>query len=397
MWFKRDLYNTLGQIAVLPIKVLKGPRQVGKTSLLEQLSQYRSLYFDDLSTRHAAQNDPRGFFDQFSEPLLLDEATLAPEIFPELKRRVDEERRTTRKAEASLMQAPRSGIDIWITGSNQTLLQRSVRESLAGRASYFDLNTLSIHELGRPKLPDLLFKGGWPELHAHPKIPTIHYLNDLIATFIEKDIVSAAGIEKRAAFSRALQLCSTRIGQLFNASDIAKAVSVDVTTVQSWVSITEQNGILRTLLPFHSNLNQRLIKSPKIYFEDTGLACRFQGWTEYAALAASPSDRASPRKHRISRNYPILSGPRRKGRGFYLRNKEKVEIDFLIRLSNQRYVAAEVKATPEDFSTAQIALLESIDVNVIDRWVLSPQGGTSFPRAVGVAFGEIWDRLAAVG
>jgi predicted AAA+ superfamily ATPase len=391
MWFKRDFLKNLGGFSALPVKVLKGPRQVGKTSLLEHLARYRTLYFDDLAVRRSAQENPRLFFDQFQGPLLLDEATLAPEIFPELKRRVDASRKSTRENPGKPAEA--NEIDVWITGSNQTLLQKSVRESLAGRASYFDLNTLSIHELGDPTLSDLLFKGGWPALHAHPELKPGPYLNDLISTFIEKDIVSAAGIEKRAAFSRTLQLCAARVSQLFNASDIAKSVGVDVTTVQSWVSIAEQNGILRSLRPYHTNLNKRLIKSPKVYFEDVALATRFQGWTEFEPLFFSPVIGQLMESIALAEIVRFFQNRGEKPEIFYLRNKERVEIDFLIQLPNQRFIAAEVKSTPEDMTPAQQTLLDSIGVNVVEKWVLSPQGGIRFARAESVAFREIWGRL----
>src|SRR5690606_24974519 len=124
-------------------------------------------------------------------PVILDEAALAPELFPEMKRRVDEFRRNRETA---------TPIDIWITGSNQTLLARNVQESLAGRASFFDLNTLSLHELGDVDFGTYLMKGGWPELHLENPPKVDRYLNDLISTFIEKDIVATAGIEKKDAF-----------------------------------------------------------------------------------------------------------------------------------------------------------------------------------------------------
>ncbi len=98
-------------------------------------------------------------------------------------------------------------------------------------------------------------------MYATPEINTVNYLNDFIATFIEKDIISAAGIEKKAAFTKALQLAAGRVGQLINYSDIAKNIGVDVTTLQSWVALLEENGILRIVHPFFSNLNQRLIKA----------------------------------------------------------------------------------------------------------------------------------------
>lgn len=394
MWFKRDFSEKITTLSALSIKILKGPRQVGKTSLLESLGRYHSIYFDDLAVRQRAQSDPKLFFDQFSGPLLLDEATLAPEIFPELKRRVDEERRKRRSAtfEASQSDAANK-IDIWITGSNQTLLQKSVRESLAGRASYFDLNTLSIHELGLPSLSDLVLKGGWPELHANSGLKPVSYLNDLIATFIEKDIVTAAGIEKRASFSRTLQLCAARVGQLFNASDIAKSIGVDLTTVQSWVSIAEQNGILKTLLPYHNNLNKRLIKSPKIYFEDTALATRFQGWTDFEPLFLSPAFGPLIENLALSEITRFFQNRGERPEIFFLRTKEKVEIDFLIRLPNQKCVVAEVKATPEDLTRNQLALLDAIEETVVARWILSPRGGPRLANTECVAFSEIWKRL----
>ena len=145
MWIQRDLLKFLWQSKsrTLPIKILRGPRQVGKTSLLHHLGTHKLILFDDLGIRNLAQENPALFFEQFKGPLILDEATLAPQIFPELKRRVDIERRGQQETENA------SSIDIWITGSNQTLLQKAVRESLAGRANYFSLNTVHKNVLKR--------------------------------------------------------------------------------------------------------------------------------------------------------------------------------------------------------------------------------------------------------
>jgi predicted AAA+ superfamily ATPase len=148
-------------------------------------------------------------------------------------------------------------------------------------------------------------------------------------------------------------------------------------------------------MPYYSNLNQRLIKSPKIYFEDTGLASRFQGWTDYRALSASPLSGQLLENLALAEIVRFFQGRGERPEIFFLRTKEKVEIDFLIRLPNQRFVAAEVKASAEDLSAAQVALLDSVGINVIDRWVLSPKGGPSFPRSISVSFGEIWSRLSS--
>ncbi|MFZ4773547.1 MAG: ATP-binding protein [Chlamydiia bacterium] len=394
MWIKRDFlqFLQLQKGKGLPVKVLRGPRQVGKTSLLHHLKTHKLILFDDLGIRSLAESNPSLFFDQFSGPVILDEATLAPQIFLEIKKRVDEERRHFQETGQPIE------LDIWITGSNQTLLQKTVRESLAGRAHYYSLNTLSIHEWESTferkfLISDFFMKGGWPELYASADLNPVHYLNNFITTFIEKDIVSAAGIEKKGAFSKALQLISGRVGQMFNASDIAKNVGVDTTTLQNWIALFEQNGILKTLPPYFSNLNQRLIKTPKLYFEDIGLAVRLQGWSEFEPLLLSPyfgSLLENLALIEISRFFMNKGEPIEV---YFVRSKEAVEIDFLLQLSNQRFIAIEVKTTPVDFTTQQIRLLESLELNVVDKWVVSNKKIHDFPHARVVCFDQIFDTL----
>lgn len=397
MWIKRDLIKFLEDAKGenLPVKVLRGPRQVGKKSLLAHLKTHKLILFDDLGIRKLAEEAPALFFDQFTGLLILDEATMAPEIFPELKKRVDEQRRNYRETGTPI------ALDIWITGSNQTLLQKAVRESLAGRANYYLLNTLSVHEIqasyGDYSLEDLFMKGGWPELYASPQLNAVQYLNDFIATFIEKDIVVAAGIEKRAAFSKALQLIAGRLGQLFNASDIAKNIGVDTSTLKAWVGIFEQNGILRTVSPFHSNLNQRLIKTPKIYFEDIGLAVRLQGWSEYEPILPSPYFGS------LFENLVLIEISRFfTNRGalpdiFCLRSKDQVEVDFLVQLPNQRFLAIEVKTTPTDFTARQLKLLDGLGINIVERWIVAPKRSTDFAHSKVVPLGAVFEQLQAKG
>lgn len=384
MWFNRDLFQYLESFKTLPIKVLKGPRQCGKTSLLEKIPGYQTIYFDDLTTREFAQENPRLFLDQHRGPHILDEASLAPALFLELKRRVDEYRRTKNES---------IKVDYWITGSNQTLLQKNVQESLAGRATYMDLNTLSLHELKDVSLRDYIMKGGWPELHIDLELDPVRYINDLISTFIEKDIVSAAGIEKKMSFSKTLHLAAGRTGQLFNASDIAKNVSADVVTIQSWLRLLEDNAIVKAIAPYSSNLNQRLIKTPKYYFMDVGLGVRLQGWSDYGPLEISPAFGPILENLALSELMRFFINNGQKPQIYFLRTKDKVEIDFLIELPNQRFIAAEVKSSPRDISDAQIKLLDSLQINVIDKWILSPVKGPSFKHAKTISFYEIWDKL----
>ena len=394
MWIKRDLLKFFrsSKEQTLPIKILTGPRQVGKTSLLDQLGTHKLVLFDDLGVRKLAEENPTLFFDQFTGPLILDEATLSPQIFPELKKRVDEERRQ------SLKSGKKASIDIWVTGSNQTLLQKAVQESLSGRANYFSLNTLSVHEWmgafnGEFSLESLFMRGGWPQLHTSLNLNPIQYLNDFISTFIEKDIVVAAGIEKKAAFMKALQLLSGRVGQLFNSSDIAKNIGVDTTTIQSWIALFEQNGILSVIPPFYTNLNQRLIKTPKIYFDDVGLAVRLQGWSEFEPILTSPYFGSLFENLVVSEVSKFFTNRAEKGEIYFLRSKEKVEVDLLVKLSNQRYLAIEVKTTPVDLTRRQMNLLDSLKVNIVEKWVVSMNPSNDFLNAKVVCITDLFDRL----
>jgi predicted AAA+ superfamily ATPase len=398
MWIERDFFNylTKGDLTIgLPIRILKGPRQVGKTSLLDHLGTHQLILFDDLGIRTLANENPSLFMDQFTGPMILDEATLAPSLFPEIKKRIDEQRRKSRSQNLPVT------LDVWITGSNQTLLQRSVQESLAGRASYYYLNTLSLHEIKefdekQVVLRTLFMKGGWPELYVNSELSHVHYLNDFISTFIEKDIVSAAGIEKKAAFIKSLQICSGRVGQLINYSDISKTIGVDLTTVQSWLAILEQNGIVRTVQPYFSNLNQRLIKSPKIYFEDVGLSVRLQGWSEFDPLFVSSYFGSLVENLAFSEISRFFSNRGWPAEIFFLRSKEKVEIDFLIQLPNQRFIAIEVKTTPVDFTSAQLQLLKSIQLNIVEHWVVSPQRSNDFAQSRVILLQDIFENLTRV-
>lgn len=397
MWIKRDLLKFFqsSKSLTLPIKVLRGPRQVGKTSLLNHLQTHQLILFDDLGIRTMAEESPALFFEQFKGPLILDEATLAPQIFPEIKKRVDLERRQYQETGSPIT------IDIWVTGSNQTLLQKAVRESLSGRANYYFLNTLSIHEWKDTfqenfSLNIFLMRGGWPELHAFPALNAVQYLNDFIATFIEKDIVTAAGIEKKSAFSKALKLASGRIGQLFNASDIAKNIGVDTTTIQAWVALFEQNGILRVLLPYSTNLNQRLIKTPKIYFEDTGLAVRLQGWSAFEPILVSPYFGSLLENLALAEITRFFINRGEQPEIYFIRSKDQVEIDFLLQLSNQRFIAIEVKATPIDFTAKQTHLLDLLKLNIIDKWVVSVTRSNDFSNARVVCLDQIFRELEQV-
>ena len=397
MWIHRTFLSklqalplsTLKQCELPTVRVLLGPRQVGKTSLLERLGKYQLVLLDDLSVRHQATENPSFFLDQFRGPIILDEATQSPELFSEIKKRVDSAKRLRLKG------VEFKKFDYWITGSNQTLMATQIQESLAGRAEFYNLNTLSIQETGEDNLSKLCLAGGWPELYSGSGQEPVSYLNGLISSFIERDIIQAAGIEKKAAFTRTLQLLAGSIGEMINFSEIAAAVGVESSTVQSWALILEQNQIINIVRPYVSNLNKRIIKTPKIYFEDVGLATRFQGWTQFEPLFVSPYFGHSVENIAFSELSRFFTNSGLEKKIYYIRNKEKIEVDFLIELPNKKFISIEVKTTPRNYSVEQLRLLESLKINRVEHWIVSPKKSQIiFQNCRTLVFQELFEALS---
>ncbi|HEY8269454.1 MAG TPA: ATP-binding protein, partial [Pseudobdellovibrionaceae bacterium] len=287
MWIDRDISAAL-QKNKDAIQIIRGPRQCGKSSLILRLDpEFEELSLDDPSLRELAQNDPELFLQQFSsKKLFIDEAQYAPNLFPSLKRRADLYKRESKSKPQTILR---------LTGSNQILMDRNVKESLAGRASFFDMNTLSVAEVLAAKkvtVQEILYRGGWPEVHANGVKDTKKFLDDYINSYVEKDIVLAAGIHKSREFLKFVKLLAGRVGEILDFSSFGSDVGVDGKTIKDWISILERMHIIALVLPFSSNLSSRLIKSPKIYFIDTGLACRLQGWTSAEPIVTSPQQGA---------------------------------------------------------------------------------------------------------
>jgi predicted AAA+ superfamily ATPase len=397
VWISRDLTAVLERPA-LPVRVLVGPRQTGKSSLLARfLPDATWLSLDDLQVRQRAQADPSLLLDSVGlapgRPLILDEAAQAPNLFPEIKRRVDDARRAHRREP-----------DIWITGSNRVLLDGRVRESLAGRANYFFLHSLSVAELGdRASLPDWFTRGGFPELHVRPEIEAARYLDDYVRTFVEKDVAASAGILQIEAFGRALQLLAARTGTLLNATDIGQAAGVKGQTVTAWLDVLQQNALALRLVPYHANLGKRVVRTPKIYFLDVGLAAHLQGWRAIDPLLASPH--AGPLfetlvlgelvRARDHRGLPI--------RLYFWRTKEGEEIDFLIEAqtsSGPRWLAVEAKLAVQNVSPISVprALLRQLP-DVRDVWIVTPGGDETrlSPTSIQLPIRKLAQRLTECG
>ncbi|MFC2116073.1 ATP-binding protein [Bacteroidota bacterium] len=319
MWIEREHTNKIKEaVKTRPVVLLTGVRQAGKSSLLKRLfkdAEYVTL--DRIILAEEAEENPTLFLDRFKNQVIIDEIQYAPSLFRDLKIKIDENRSTKGK---------------WIlTGSQQFVLMRHVRESLAGRVRILNLGTLSARELNRTNLlknkRDLLWKGGFPELWAE-KLDAKEFFEDYIQTYLERDLKQILNVTNLRDFRRFLSMLAIRVGQLLNYSEISKELGVAVNTVKAWVNALEVSGLVILLPPYYNNLGKRLIKAPKLYFCDNGLAC--------ALLNIDSLDTLEKSLHlgNIWENF-VLSEHLKEGfvTGkdiFYFRDTNGVEIDFII-------------------------------------------------------------------
>lgn len=340
MWIQRDISDFLTSNTDI-IQILRGPRQCGKSSLILHLDpEFQELSLDDPGLRALAQNDPELFLKQFpGKKLFIDEAQYAPALFPSLKRMADLYKREHKTRTETIIR---------ITGSNQIIMDRNIKESLAGRASYFDLNTLSVAEImaaGNTSVQEILYIGGWPELHVDKSKNPKKFLDDYINSYVEKDIVLAAGIQKRQEFIKFIRLLAGRVGGILDLSNLGKETGVDSKTIKEWISVLEKMHIIVLVQPFFSNLSSRLVKSPKVYFIDTGIACRLQGWTSAQPILTSPQQGPLFENLVLSEIYKTIINFQLGWDVFHWRSRDGEEADFIIQQAPNKFLVIEAKVS----------------------------------------------------
>lgn len=251
----------------MPVISITGPRQSGKTTLARKVfADYRYFNLEDMENRTFAISDPKGFLLNAGPRVVLDEIQHVPDLFSQIQVMTDE---------------LREKVSYVITGSQNFLLLEKISQTLAGRVAVFHLLPFSYQELQKasndpPVLYDLIVKGGYPPIYDRDLDPSM-WLNSYILTYIERDVRQIINIKDLSAFQNFLRMCAGRTGQLLNYSSLANDLSVSYHTVQNWLSILEASFIVFRLQPFYENYNKRLIKAPKLYFYDTGLACTLLG------------------------------------------------------------------------------------------------------------------------
>lgn len=264
-------------LAEYPVVTVLGPRQSGKTTFVRnECPGYSYANLEEPEWRDRAINDPKAFFSTLPLPLIIDEVQRVPELLSYIQVMVDAEGLNGR---------------IILTGSHQLRLSQAISQSLAGRTAILTLLPLSIEELGSrvdsESRESVLNKGFLPRIHDQGQEPTRAYRN-YFQTYVERDLRSLLLVKDLARFETFMRLLAGRVGQVFVASALANEIGVSYKTVQEWVSILEASYIILRLPPFHENYGKRLIKAPKLYFVEPGLACYLLGIETSAQLERDP-------------------------------------------------------------------------------------------------------------
>lgn len=278
--FSRKITKTLKRYAKFPVIALLGPRQSGKTTIVKfTFPKHTFLTMDKEETRTFATEDPEGFLHTYENKhgLILDEFQYVPKLASYIKLDVDKKKRP--------------GYFI-LTGSQNFLLNQAITESLAGRVGILNLLPLSLSELlendlASSSLNQVLINGGYPRLYDEKFLPSDLY-PFYIQSYIERDVRQLLNVGNLSTFQRFIQLCAGRIGQLLNIDALAVECGVTFPTAKQWLSILEASYILFLLQPHFNNFNKRLVKTPKLYFFDTGIACSLLRITSPEILALSP-------------------------------------------------------------------------------------------------------------
>ncbi|MFA6240784.1 MAG: ATP-binding protein [Candidatus Hydrogenedentales bacterium] len=334
MWIQRSISETIqGAFAQFPVLVLTGQRQAGKTSLVRNLfPQADYVTFDIPREAETARLDFAAFLSAHREPLIIDEVQYVPEVLRHLKAVVDQDRRPGR---------------FILTGSQDFNVMEGVTESLAGRCAVLSLPTLSLEELYAHatlgEVDRFCWRGGHPELWQRPELDRELWLGSYVATYLERDVRNTLNVGSLRDFDRFLRAAALRAGQLLSFSELARDVGITPNTARSWVSILEASRQLFLLEPYHVSAGKRLIKSPKLYFWDTGLLTYLLGFRDWGAVVQNPTWGAVWENLVICEIHKHFINQGKRPPCWFWRTVQGQEVDLLIETGPKQFIAIECK------------------------------------------------------
>ncbi len=354
-----------------PIVTIEGPRQSGKTTLARiTFPTYAYANLEETGTRKLAMNDPRGFFERFPAPAIIDEIQRVPQLLSQLQVVVDETRQNGQ---------------FILTGSHQPKLKEGVAQTLAGRTALLTLYPLSIAELIAAGIDlsrdEYLFRGFLPAVYDRNQNPSVAY-ESYYRTYVERDVRQLVNVAHQQSFELFIQLLAGRIGQVVNLEALSGEVGVSAKTLKEWLSVLEASFIVFRLAPYYNNFGKRFIKTPKIYFTDVGLAAHLLQIESAAQVSRDPL------RGGLFENLVVLEALKARanaGRSaalYYMRDKTGTEADLVLEVRRRLHLF-EIKSatTPDASMAANLRKLGKLSDQIVDGHVI--YSGEDWPLDVG--------------
>jgi predicted AAA+ superfamily ATPase len=332
MYIKRQIEAQLiAYTKIFPAVALTGPRQAGKSTLLQNsLPNYRFVSFDDYRVRSFIQQDPVGFIAEYSDKVIFDEAQKAPELFNLVKQYIDADRKNYGK--------------FILTGSSHFSFIKNIRESLAGRIGLLSLLPLQFLEIPLDAQNKAIYKGCYPELVLRNYRGAEAWYSSYLDTYLTRDIGDLIQLNDVVDFRRFLSLLAANTSQVLNMSNYAKHIGVTVQTIKRWLTVLEATYIVFRLQPYHDNFGKRITKSPKVYFYDTGLVSYLTKNYNHDHFINGPMAGSIFENYIVAETMKHEFNSGRNGELYYFRDSNGQEIDLIIEGKHAR-VLVEIKFT----------------------------------------------------
>ncbi len=377
MWIPRKYESTIQTLTnQFPALVITGARQVGKTSLVRRVfPDFDYVTLDLPATAAMAEESPEAFLKEFKEPLIIDEVQYAPSLLRHLKVAIDNDKRPGK---------------FILTGSQNFLLMQGVSESLAGRCAVMNMLNLSLSEYRQTEpdysYTDFLLRGGFPELYARPDLDSHFWYSGYLSTYLERDVRNILNVGSLRDFDRFLRAVAIRTGQLLSYSSLARDVGIAPNTAKKWISVLQSSNQIYLLEPYHRNLGKRLVKAPKLYMTDTGLAAFLMGFETWEAIARHPVVDALWETHVLMQVVKHFAALGRNIPLWFWRTAHGDEVDLLIEHEGQ-FIAVETKFSeqPDQKSLKGIhALIKTYGPDCLSAGYIACRTSRKFPLKPGI-------------